>query len=160
MRKWFQGGVVLLCLLAVVPAAKAGIIVEGSLGKGASLSPSPVRAQPTNVMIAPGLTFLSVLRAEVGFVWALPDVQPHKSEVEIRPMLTLAPPIFPLFGRLIFGFTNLVDGPRKVAVGASGGIKFGVGPVGVFAELGVLPRSFNTTVSWVMEGRAGVALEF
>jgi hypothetical protein len=160
MRKWFQGGVVLLCLLAVAPVAKAGLIVEGSLGKGASLSPSPVRAQPTNIMITPGITFLSLLRAEVGFVWALPDVQPHRSEVEIRPMLTVAPPIIPLFGRLIFGFTHLVDGPRKLAVGVSGGLKFGVGPVGVFAELGVLPRSFDTTVNWVMEARAGVALEF
>jgi hypothetical protein len=160
MLKWFQAAVVLLCLLAVAPAARAGLIVEGSLGKGASLSPSPVRALPTNIMIAPGITFLSILRAELGFVWALPDVQPHKSEVELRPMLTLAPPVLPLFGRLIFGFTNLVDGPRKVAIGASGGLKFGVGPVGLFAEVGVLPRSFNTTVAWVLEGRAGVALEF
>jgi hypothetical protein len=160
MRKWFPGGLVLLGLLAIAPAAKAGLIVEGSIGKGAKVGPSPVAAEPLNVMIAPGITFLSILRAEVGFVWALPDVQPHKSEVEIRPMLVVAPPLFPLYGRLVFGFTHLVDGPRKVAVGAAGGLKFGAGPIDVFGELGVLPRSFDTTTNWVMELRAGIALGF
>src|SRR5256885_14477229 len=116
MIKWFVRGAVVLCLIAAAPAARADLIVEGSLGKGVKLGPSPVKAEPTNIMIAPGLTFF-ILRAELGLVWDVPDIQPHKSNLELRPMLVVAPPVLPLYGRVVFAVTNLIDGPRQVAWG-------------------------------------------
>ena len=44
--------------------------------------------------------------------------------------------------------------------GAALGLKFGLGPVGVFAEAGFLPRSINSTINWVIEGRIGANLTF
>jgi hypothetical protein len=159
MRKWFQGAVV-LCLLAVAPAARAGFILEGSVGKGAKLSPSPVAAEQTNIMIAPGITFLSLLRLQVGFAWDLPDLEGSRHDLEIRPMLTVSPPLLPLYARAIFAVTNLVHEKTTVAVGAALGLSFGVGPIGVFAEAGILPRSRLSRVNWVVEGRLGGYLTF
>jgi hypothetical protein len=157
MRKWFQGALV-LCLLAAAPAARAGLIVEGSVGKGGSVSPS-THAEPTNFMLAPGLT-LPFVRLELGLVWDLPDVQPKKHNLELRPMLVIDPPLFPLYGRVIFAVTNLVDGKTTIAYGAALGLSIGVGPIGLFAEAGLLPRSRESRIFWVVEGRLGAFLKF
>jgi hypothetical protein len=159
MQRWFQAALV-LSLLCLAPVARAGFIIEGSVGKGAKVSPSPVKATQTNIMIAPGITFLSLLRLEVGLLNELPDVKDSKYNLEIRPMLVVAPPILPLYGRVIFAVTNLLNGPTTVAYGAAGGLKIGVGPVGVFAEAGFLPRSRDSKINWVIEGRLGAYLSF
>lgn len=161
---------VLTSLLALPATARAGWIVEASVGKGARLSPSPVRAEPTNVMIAPGFT-IPFLRFEVGLVNSLPDVKDRKYDLEVRPMVVVAPPILPLYGRAIFAFANLLHSEqRELAYGAALGLKFGLGPVGVFAEAGVLPRKRKFTdetqmttrsqMAWILEGRLGATLEF
>jgi len=164
MRRWFQAALV-LSVLAFAPAARAGFIVEASLGKGVQTNPSPVKATPTNIMIAPGVTFLSLLRLELGLVTDLGDAKTlgtdeKKFNLQLRPMLVVAPPIFPLYGRAIFAVTNLLHGKTTIAYGAAAGFKLGVGPVGVFAEAGLLPRSIMSQISWVIEGRLGVNLEF
>jgi hypothetical protein len=159
MRRLFQAAVV-LGLLAIAPLARAGIIVEGSVGKGAKLGPSPVAAEQSNFMLAPGITFADLLRVELGFVWDLPDLHASKHNFELRPMLVVAPPLLPIYGRAIFAFTNLASGHKDVAWGAAGGIKLGVGPIGVFAEVGLLPRSRAGTINWVVEGRLGAYVGF
>jgi hypothetical protein len=161
MRRWFQAALV-LCSLALVPAAAhAGIVLEGSVGKGVLVSPSPVKATQTNLMLAPGVTLLSdILRLEVGFVGDLPDIKDSKFNLQFRPMVVVAPPILPLYGRAIFAITNVLHGKTTVAYGAAAGLKFGLGPVGVFVEAGFLPRSVADRINWVIEGRAGVALFF
>jgi hypothetical protein len=164
MRRWFQAALV-LGVFAVAPAARAGWIVEGSVGKGVKVSPSPVKATQTNLMLAPGYTLLDILRFEVGLVGDLPDLQASKFDLQVRPMIVVAPPIFPLYGRAIFAVTNILNGKTTVAYGAAAGIKFGLGPVGVFAEAGVLPRSVSppigpSQINWVIEGRLGANLSF
>jgi uncharacterized membrane protein YqaE (UPF0057 family) len=164
MRRWFQAALV-LCSLALVPAAAhAGWILEGSVGKGATVSPSPVTATQTNLMLAPGVGLLSdILRLQVGFVGDLPDLKNSKFDLQFRPMLTVAPPILPIYGRAIFAVANVFhnNGPKTlIAYGAAAGLKFGLGPVGVFVEAGFLPRSIASRINWVIEGRAGVALFF
>jgi hypothetical protein len=158
MRKWFPGALV-ICLLAIAPAARAGLIVEGSVGKGAKLSPSPTQAEQTNVMIAPGITF-PFLRLELGFAWDLPDIKNSKSDLELRPMLVIAPPLLPLYGRAVFAVTNLVHGKTTIAWGAALGLSIGLGPIGVFAEAGILPRSRLSQINWVLEGRLGASVGF
>jgi hypothetical protein len=158
MRRWFQA-VLVLGLLAVGPAARAGWIVEGSVGKGVSVSPKPVTATQTNIMIAPGYTVLDILRLEVGVLAALPDVKASKFDLEFRPMLVVAPPILPIYGRAIFAVANVLH-KTQIAYGAAAGLKLGVGPVGVFAEAGLLPRSVSSKIYWVIEGRIGANLSF
>ena len=163
MRRWFQAALV-LCLLAVAPAARAGFILEGSLGKGVKVSPSPTKATQTNIMLAPGVTLLAdILRLEVGFVGDLPDIKDSKFDLQVRPMVVVAPPILPIYGRAIFAIANVFhnNGTKtQFAYGAAAGLKFGLGPVGVFAEAGLLPRSVNSTINWVIEGRLGANLTF
>jgi hypothetical protein len=149
-----------LGVLVAAPAARAGWIVEGSIGKGVKVSPSPVKATQTNLMLAPGYGLLDILRLEVGLVGDLPDIEASKFNLQVRPMVVVAPPIFPLYGRAILAVTNILHGKTTVAYGAAAGLKFGLGPVGLFAEAGVLPRSINSQISWVLEGRAGANLSF
>jgi hypothetical protein len=158
MLKWFQGALV-LCVVAIAPAARAGLIVEGSLGKGVKLSPGDVKAEQTNIMIAPGVT-LPFLRLELGLVWDLPDIKDSKSNLELRPMVVIAPPVLPLYGRAIFAVTNLVNGKTTIAWGAALGLSIGLGPIGVFAEAGLLPRSRDSKINWVAEGRLGAYVGF
>lgn len=163
------GSLALLAVLALPAAAHAGFVVEGSVGKGGQISPSPVKAEPTNIMIAPGYA-IPFLRFELGLVNSLGDVQMRQYDIELRPMIVIAPPIFPLYGRLIFAVTNLVHKPVEYAYGGALGLKLGLGPIGVFAEAGVLPRvrkfEDSTTMtseskfSTVIEGRLGAVLEF
>jgi hypothetical protein len=158
MQRCFQAALV-LSLLLFGSAAHAGFILEGSVGKGARVSPSPKGATQTNIMLAPGFT-VPFLRFELGILNELPDLKNSKYNLELRPMIVLAPPILPLYGRAIFGVTNLLHGKTSIAWGAAGGVKIGVGPLGVFAEAGFLPRSISGTLVWVIEGRLGGYIGF
>ena len=158
MRKLLLASLFISCLAAPM-AAHAGFGVEGSVGKGLVVSPD-VQAEPTNLMVAPGISLLW-LRLQLGLVADLPDVEDRDFDIGLRPMLTLSPPILPLYGRLVFAFNNLMDEDlRTVAYGAVVGLSFGLAGVGVFAEAGVLPRSLNSEMLWVLEGRAGISLGF
>lgn len=160
MRRWFQAALV-LGLLALAPAANAGWVLEASVGKGVKVSPDPVAATQTNLMIAPGYAILDIVRLELGVVADLPDVKESNFDLQLRPMIVVAPPILPLYGRAIFAVTNLRGpGDTVIAYGAAAGLKFGLGPVGVFAEAGLLPQSVLSKVNWVIEGRLGAVLFF
>ncbi len=161
MRNLLIGGVLGLLGVALVPApARAGMIVEGSVGKGVDLKPE-VKATTTNLMVAPGITFLSMLRVELGLVAALPDVEASKFDVAVRPMVVIAPPILPLYGRAILSFSNLLhEKARHIAYGGAVGFKISLFGVGVFAEAGLLPYSFKDQLHWNVEGRVGAYFGF
>jgi hypothetical protein len=145
-------------VLGTAGVARAGFILEGSLAKGAMVSPD-VKAEQTNIMLAPGLTVLSMLRLQVGLAGALPDVKGSKFDLQVRPMVTVSPPLLPLYGRLIFAVTNLRD-DAVLAYGGALGLSFELAGLGVFAEAAALPRSVNSQLQWVVEGRAGVGIQF
>ena len=91
-------------------------------------------------------------------------------------MLSLVPPILPLYGRVIFVVNNLLKGKTEIAYGAAVGARIGIPSIGivpamgVFAEVGALPRSrelrdattdtTNSKFAWVVEGRVGAYLDF
>jgi hypothetical protein len=155
MRKVLVASALVLCLAAPMSAQAMG--VEVSLGKGAEVSPDQA-AQPLNVMVAPGISFV-IVRLQLGLVADLPDVEDSEFDIGLRPMLTISPPILPLYGRLVFAVNNLLN-DTTVAYGAALGLSFGLGGIGIFAEAGLLPRSINDRTSWVLEGRAGLSLGF
>jgi hypothetical protein len=99
--------------------------------------------------------------------------------MELRPMLSVVPPIFPLYGRVIFVVNNLLERAgtkREIAYGAALGARIGLPSIGiipslgVFAEVGALPRkrdfvdgtslATSSKTAWVLEGRVGAYLDF
>lgn len=159
MRKLLLAFVIVVSLAA--PSAAHAIGVELSAGKGVAFDPT--KAQPTNLMVAPGLQLLWV-RANVGLVADLPDVEASKFDIGVRPMLSLHPPILPLYGKVVFAFNNLLnaDDSFSFAYGGALGLEISFPVIGVFAEAGFLPRNpkGDQGFTWVFEGRAGVSIGF
>jgi hypothetical protein len=145
--------------MALPRAASADAIIEASFGKGAEVTPD-TNAQPLNLMVAPGISF-SIIKLQLGLVADIPDV--GNFDVGVRPMVTLSPPILPLYARLILAVNNLTeagDTERSIAYGGAVGLSFGLAGISVFGEAGLLPRSVNDQFRWVVEGRLGVGFEF
>ena len=169
MRKIVLAAVLSSTLL--LPAvSQAGWVVEGSLGKGGQVS-SPRAWERINFMVAPGVSILSILRLQLGIVGDFADTSGSKTDLELRPMVTIVAPILPIYGRAIFAVANLAGSggaKREFAYGAAGGVRFGLGPVGIFGEVGVLPRTrdlpsgtgTSSKFVWIIEGRVGAYLEF
>ena len=165
-------GIAIAGLAAAPLAARAGPVLELSAGMGSQLQPSVLRA-PTTVMLAPGWGLAGILKLELGLVATLGDAMKAKTDVELRPMVVVSPPLFPLYARAIFAVQNLANGPTQLAYGGALGLSFGI-PLtgfGLFAELGVLPRTAkdvpvagSTTTKdefrWFGEGRVGASYEF
>jgi hypothetical protein len=104
---------------------------------------------------------------QLGIVGDFADTSGSKTDLELRPMVTIVPPLLPIYGRAIFAIANLAGSggaKREFAYGVAGGVRFGLGPIGVFGEVGVLPRSRDfasgSKFVWIIEGRAGAYLEF
>src|SRR3954468_2529310 len=148
-------------VVAAPLAARADIILEGSAGSGYNFAPSEAKSRtPTSLMIAPGFSFPFV-RLQLGFDGVLGDVDSYESTIRYRPMITISPPVIPLYGRVIFAVTHPFDGDtRTLQYGGALGLSFGlpvvVASIHVFGELGLLPYSQNDHVFWVGEARAGV----
>ena len=185
MRK-FLVAVTLSTLLFIPAAARAGFLVEASLGQGYQAAPTPREWERLNLNIAPGyapsLPVLSMFRLQLGIVTDFGNKAGTKTDLELRPMLSLVPPILPLYGRVIFVVSNLMERAgtkREIAYGAAVGARIGtpsiglVPAMGVFAEVGALPRSrdfaavdgagtvtSDSKTAWVLEGRVGAYLDF
>jgi hypothetical protein len=146
------------CLLAS-QRAEAGLTLSGSVGVGGQVSPN-AQFQATNLMLAPGYDFLGFVRPELGFVGTLEQVRAGNYlnvGWELRPMVVLTAPLIPLYARLIFAAVDPFSSTnRAYAYGGALGVGFALVGLGVFAEAGALPRSVQNTMSWVIEGRAGV----
>ena len=123
-------------------AARADVVLELSLGSGAKIDPKPEERIATNIMLAGGFSFASMLRLELGLVGNLSDVQNSKFDLSLRPMLVLAPP-GPFYLRGIFAVSGLVNGPTNIAYGGALGVSFGLFGLGMFLEAGYLPADVN-----------------
>ena len=156
----------LAALMLIPAAAQAGWLVEGSLGKGYVVN-EPRQWDQLNLMVAPGWSppVLSLVRVQLGFATAFADKSGSKTNFELRPMVSICPPILPIFARAIVAIRNLGgNGDTVYAYGASVGVRFGLGPIGVFGEVGALgeklPTGTDKKFMWEVEGRAGAYLEF
>jgi hypothetical protein len=156
----------LTALMLIPAAAQAGWLVEGSLGKGYFVS-KPRGWDQINFMVAPGWSppVLSLIRLQLGVAVDFADKSNSKTMYELRPMVSICPPILPIFGRAIVAIRNLGgDGDTVYAYGAAGGVRFGLGPIGVFGEVAALgqkiPAGTEKKFMWEVEGRAGAYLEF
>jgi hypothetical protein len=159
MRKLLSA-LLLVFAVSLPMAAHAGWGVEGSLGKGAQVKPD-AKAMPTNIMIAPGFGIV-LLRLQLGLVADLGDVENSKFDIGLRPMVTLSPPVLPLYARLILSIDNLTEhaGEKVISYGGAVGLSVGLAGVSIFAEAGLLPHNQSDEFRWVVEGRAGVSLGF
>jgi hypothetical protein len=149
--------VVLVGLFCLAPvAARADIIMGASVGSGVTVKPEIART-PTNIMLAPGWGLGEMLRLELGIVADLGDVEASKFDLGVRPMLVIDPPVLPLHGRLIVGASNLLDDP-VITYGGAIGIGGSIAGLGLYLEVGVLPKGDAETVA--VEGRVGGFLAF
>ncbi len=151
--KW---ALVAAVIFAVPMTAKAGFVIEGSLGTGYAVT-EPTGRIPTSIMIAPGWGLGEMLRLELGFNFALGDVEHGDFDMQLRPMLVLDPPLFPMYLRAQMAVANLIaDAPTVTAFGGALGVSFSLGGLGVFAEAGVMPFFYELDTVWTIEGRLGV----
>jgi hypothetical protein len=152
-------------VLQALPA-RAGGLVEASVGSGFRFSPSPVERIATNLMLTGGYAFTDMLKLELGVVGNLTDVKRSKFDVDLRPMVVVSPPLVPVYARGILGVTGLVEGPTRLNYGGALGLSLGALGVGAFVEAGALSRRVKwasgagtgTTSKdiWIAEGRVGV----
>jgi hypothetical protein len=163
MRKLMLA-VAAILVLAGPGSANAGPLLELSVGSGFRFDPTPIERIPTNLMLTGGYSFAGVVKLELGAVANLGDVEHSDFEVDLRPMVVLAPPGFPLYLRGIFGVSGLVEGPRDINYGGALGTDFGLFGVGAFLEAGALSRRIEVPTPagtakdtvWMAEGRFGV----
>jgi hypothetical protein len=180
MRK-FLTAATLTTMILVPAAARAGFVLEASYGKGYQVSPTPHGWEQSNIELSPGyapsLPVLSMLRLQLGIVMDVADGSgANKTNLQLRPMVSLVPPILPIYGRVVFVVDNLLKGKTEYAYGGVLGAKIGIPSitvlpgVGVFAEVGALPRkrefadttagTTDSKFAWVVEGRVGAYLLF
>lgn len=163
-----------LAALTLVPAAaQAGWLIEGSIGKGGVVT-SPRAWDQLNFMIAPGWAPstmpLSYLRFQVGFAADFADKEGSSTNFEVRPMVTFDVPLLPLYVRGVASIQNLRQkgGDVIISYGPVLGTGFGLGPLGVFAEVGALGRKQDVPTDTgaeskfrvAIEGRVGAKLQF
>jgi len=154
-----------LALALSTPAdARAGWFFEGSVGQGWEYKPGDAR-QPTNLMATVGLQLLDFLSLEAGGVASLANVEASKFDVQLRPMVELSIPAFPVYAKGIIGITGLANNPVKLQYGAGLGARFGAGGLGIFFEAAVLPTNTEAVdavgnksnqLIWIAEGRIGL----
>jgi hypothetical protein len=164
----------LIALMLVPAAAQAGWFVEGSIGKGGVVT-SPRQWDQVNFMLAPGwapsLPLFKYFRLQLGVAANFADKSDSSTNIELRPMLTFDVPLLPLYVRAVVAVQNLrkEEGHGVLySYGPSVGTGFGLGPIGVFAEVGVLGRKeglhsdTGPKDEWrlAIEGRVGVKLDF
>ncbi len=161
MAKLFPAFALSALLLAPL-SAHADWMIEGSAGTGLTLSPHSGDRIPTNIMVAPGYK-LSFVRLQLGVVGNLSDVKHSKFDLDLRPMVMVKPPLFPLYGRAILGVSGLVEGPSSLNYGGAVGARLGALGVGGFLEAGILSKRIKVNDkdkdAWYAEGRIGVYFE-
>jgi len=160
MAKLLSAAVALALFLSPV-SARAGGVLEGSLGSGFRWDPKPTERIPTNVMLAAGYSF-PIVKLELGALANLADVENSEFDVDLRPMIVVKPPLFPLYVRGILSYSNLIEGPKTFGYGGAVGLRIGppVVGVGAFLEAGALTKKVKVgdleEDVWFAEGRLGV----
>lgn len=161
-----------LAVAVVLTAAATGtprtahaswFVLSGSVGYGHEFHPQQAE-QATNLMLTPGLTLLAdMLRVELGILatyGAVAGGKPDNFDVELRPMLRAKIPLIPLYGRLIVAGVDLFSDERTVAYGGAAGVALSLFGVGIFGEVGILPRHIADGFHWIAEGRLGASYSF
>lgn len=141
-----------VAVVSLIPMqAHAGWTLGASLGKGFTDGGD---ASPLNIRVSPGYGFADLLRVELGLVADLPDVEDKDFDLQVYPSLVVAPPLLPVYGRLLVGVTDLLENnsDAQITYGGALGLAFGAG-VTVFAEAGILPVATDVVI---FEFRAGV----
>lgn len=157
-----------LALLASPLAARAGgFHLEGSIGSGLRTGVGDATRIPTNLMATLGYGFTDMLKLQVGAVANLGDVSASysaggsKFDVDLRGMVVVSPPLFPLYLRAIAGVSSLKSKPAKFTWGGALGMSFGLAGVGIFGEIGAMQRAHQVVnpVTAVESEKMGLQLE-
>jgi len=172
-------GLLALTLLASPAAASAGgLHLELSLGSGVTAGVGTTERIPTTIGAAVGYGFTDMLKLQVGAFYGLGDVSDSTvsstfdaNNLDLRAMLKIEPPVFPLYFRGIMGITDLVEGQQNFTWGGAVGMGFGLFGIGGFVEAGAMQRTFTYAVpgapagtpevsekGWQVEGRIGVSI--
>jgi hypothetical protein len=133
--------------------ASAGFFVEGSLGIPWHTNPTFYR-EPTNLMITPGFEVVWV-SAELGLLTDFAQFG-RSSTWSLRPMVGLRPPLFPLYGKVVFDIHDL-SGGTATSVGGALGTGFSLLGLGVFLEGDYIPRKVAGENLSIVELRLGVS---
>ncbi len=140
-------------LVAAPRQASAGFFLEGSLGIPWHTNPSLYR-EPTNVLLTPGFEVVWV-SVELGVLADFAQFN-QSSTWSLRPMVGLRPPVFPLYGKLIFDIHDL-SGGTVTSVGGALGTGFSLLGLGVFLEGDYIPRKVAGENLGIWEIRLGVS---
>jgi hypothetical protein len=166
-------GLLAITLFASPVAARAGLLFEASVGSGVRTGIGATERIPTNVMATLGFGFTDMLKLEVGVVANFGDIQASysaggsKLDVDIRGMLVIAPPLFPLYFRAIAGATSLKVKPAEFTYGGAIGIGFSLFGLGAFGEVGAMQHTYQIVEPGVgtvskegvqVEGRLGISI--
>jgi hypothetical protein len=97
---------------------------------------------------------------------SLNDRNAGKLTWDIRPMVVVSPPPFPLYLRAIASFSDLKAKPVKPTFGGALGVGFGLFGIGGFVEAGAIQHRYQVDVSgttvakdgWQVEGRVGISI--
>ena len=161
-----------LTLLASPVAARAGFLFEASVGSGVRAGIGSAERIPTNVMATFGYGFTDMLKLEVGALANLGDAKASfstggsKFDVDLRGMVVISPPLFPLYLRGIAGVTSLKEKPTSFTYGGAVGVGFGLFGVGAFGEVGAMQHRYEIALptggtvgkdGWQLEGRLGLS---
>ena len=164
-----------LALVSSPLAARAGgLLFEASVGSGVRAGIGDTERIPTNVMATLGYGFTDMLKLEVGALANLGDVSASyaaggtKVDVDVRGMVVVSPPLFPLYVRGIAGVTSLKAKPAKFTWGGAVGVGFGLFGIGAFGEVGAMQHTYQIPVpvtgpdqekkGWQIEGRLGISI--
>jgi hypothetical protein len=95
--------------------------------------------RPVSVMLAPGIGVAPVpVKAELGVLATMGDTFGTRFDLDLRPMLVVEPPRWPLYLRAMLDFRSMLYGPRRTGYGGALGHRFGVAGVDTFLEGGFL----------------------
>ncbi|MEL6340301.1 MAG: hypothetical protein AAFP04_12980 [Myxococcota bacterium] len=144
--------------LVAVPQFAHAQSIELSLGSGFGFGDSIDDTQriPTNIMGTVGYELAAgLLEPQLGLVADFGDVDETDFDIQLRPQLKIAPPIIPIYGRLILSVVNIFgDGDTEVYYGGGLGLELPIPLVSPFIEAAVLPTSVEGLT--VFEARIGV----
>jgi hypothetical protein len=173
MRKLTLGLLTLALLASPVAASAGGFHLELSLGSGVTAGVGDTTRIPTNVGLTVGYGFTDMLKLQLGAIASLGDVQDSLANptgstpnLDLRAMVVVSPPLFPLYFRGILGITNLVEGSQDFTWGGAVGLGFGMFGIGAFIEAGGMQRTYTYDVAgvptsekgWQVEGRIGISI--
>jgi hypothetical protein len=174
MKKLTLGLLALTLVASPVAARAAGLLFEGSVGSGLRAGVGATERIPTNLMATLGYGFADVLKLEVGALASLGDVKSSfsttgsKVDVDLRGMVVISPPLFPIYLRGIAGVASLKQKPATFTYGAALGVGFGLLGVGAFGEVGAMQHRYQIALpagggtvgkdGWQIEGRLGFTI--